>query len=142
MRTFAKILLTIAAIQYGFVPPVVDFTETHVFHSDWPPHARFHLVWLLTLGIAFASYVLVAVWYRSSRSGSTLRHASIVGCIVLTGFFVAAMFRAQYGGSLTDLAAPIEIAGIDGNVFSFTIAGIFQLVGTAIVWLWPENNRA
>ena len=50
MYFIGMILLTVAAIQYGFVPPIVDLTETHVFHQEWPPHARFHMMWLLTAG--------------------------------------------------------------------------------------------
>lgn len=134
MGLLARVLLTVAAIQYGLVPPIVDFTETHVFHPDWPPHSRFHLVWLLTLGAALASYVIISLWAPSSRTPQSLRHVSVLGCLVLGAFFVAALSRSQYGGSLTDLAQPIQVWGIDGNVFSFAIAGILQLGGTVILW--------
>lgn len=142
MNLIAKILLTVAAIQYGFVPPIVDFTETHVFHPDWSPHARFHLVWLLALGAALASCVIFCVWSSSSRRLAVLRQASVSGCLVLGAFFLAAAFRSQYGGSLTDLAEPIEVLGIDGNVFSFAIASIFQVTGTVIVWRGGESTGA
>lgn len=130
MNLTAKVFLSIAAIQFGFVPPIVDFTETHVFHPDWPPHARFHLVWLLALGTVIASYVLATIWLRPAA----IRHASIIGCIVLSTFFLAALFSSLYGGSLSDMAEPIRILGIDGNVFSFSIASILQVCGTTIVW--------
>ncbi len=105
-----------------------------MLHPDWPAHARFHLVWLLALGSAISIYVLGAIWSRSSHSSLAIRQASIVGCIVLAGFFTAALTRASYGGSLSDLADPILVFGIDGNLFSFSIAAVFQLIGTAIVW--------
>ena len=142
MRLIAKILLTVAAIQYGFVPAIVDFSETHVFHPDWPPHARFHLVWLLSVGAALASYVLFCIWNTSSRRPEVLRQASVIGCLVLGAFFLAAAFRSQYGGSLTDLAHPIEVLEIDGNVFSFAIASILQVIGTVIVWRSDEPTGA
>ena len=88
MRLIAKILLTVAAIQYGFVPPIVDFSETHMFHPDWPPHARFHLVWLLAVGAALAAYVLFCIWNTSSRRPEVLRQASVIGCLVLGAFFL------------------------------------------------------
>ncbi len=134
MRLLAKILLSIAAIQYGLIPPIVDFSESHVLHPDWPAHARFHLVWLLALSSAISIYVLLTIWTRSSHNWLEIRQASIVGCIVLAGFFAAAIMRVSYGGSLTDLAEPILVFGVDGNLFSFSVAAVFQLVGTAIVW--------
>ena len=134
MNLLAKILLSIAAIQFGFIPAFVDFTETHVFHPDWPPHARFHLVWLLTSGVVFASGVLVAIWYGAKRNWQLIKHVSLIGCIVLGSFFVAVGARAYYGGSLTDSKTPIEIFGLDGNVVSFTVAALLQLIGTIIVW--------
>ncbi len=134
MILVAKILLTIAAIQFGFIPLIVDFTETHVFHPDWPPHARFHLVWLLCLGAALSLYIIYTIWIRSKQHPEALRQSSLIGCIVLSAFFVAAIFKSVYGGSLTDLKEPLKVFGIDGNVFSFSIASLFQILGTAIAW--------
>lgn len=134
MNLVARILLTVAAIQYGFVPPMVDLSESHVFHPDWPPHARFHLVWLLALAASLASYVLFCLWSASSRRPGVLRQASVLGCLVLGAFFLAAALRSQYGGSFADLADPMEVLGIDGNVFSFGIASILQVTGSVIIW--------
>jgi len=139
--TLAKILLSIAAIQYGLIPPIIDFTDTHVFHPDWPPHARFHLVWLLGMGSAFSAYVLFSIWFLTKRSPEVLKHISVIGCIVLSGFFVAAAFQSQYDGLLSDMAEPIEVFGIDGNVFSFAIAAVFQAIGTVIAWKRPLTSE-
>ncbi len=43
----ASVLLIVSAIIYGVLPPIVDLTDTHVFHPSWTTHARFHMVWLL-----------------------------------------------------------------------------------------------
>ncbi|PHR61252.1 MAG: hypothetical protein COA43_04555 [Robiginitomaculum sp.] len=131
---FAKILLTIAAIQYGVIPVVIDLTNTHVFHSDWPPHARFHMVWLLIVGSSIAVYVTALLWIIGANTKSSLRHAAIIGCLPLFGFFVSAALMQQYGGSLSDLDAPIEVMGLDGNVVSFTVAAVFQIIGTLLIW--------
>jgi len=39
-----------------------------------------------------------------------------------------------YGGALSDPEHAVLIMGIDGNLVSFTIAALFQLVGTWKVW--------
>lgn len=134
MFKLAQILLTIAAIQFGIIPPIVDFTETHVFHSDWPPHARFHLVWLLFVGTSIALVIIVSVWKKFEHRLNVIKLVSLLGCIVLLGFFVSALVKDSYGGSLTDLADPIQVMGIDGNLFSFSIAAVLQLIGTYLIW--------
>lgn len=139
MILFAKILLTVAAIQFGFIPPIIDFTETHVFHPDWPPHARFHLVWLLASGSVVAAYLLVNIWFVSRHNAGVLRQTSVLGCLVLAAFFIAVIFRSQYGGSLSDMVPPIQVFGIDGNVFSFSIASVLQVAATVILWREAQN---
>ena len=137
MKKIATIVLSIAAIQYGFVPPIVDLTESHVFHPDWTAHAKFHMVWLLAVGSLLAAYVLISLWVRPNEQKS--KYASIIGCIVLAGFFSSALFQSAYGGSLSDLQEPIQILGIDGNIVAFSIAAILQIIGTAILW-YPKRG--
>lgn len=134
MKFLAKILLTVAAIQYGVIPVIVDLTDTHVFHADWPAHARFHMVWLLVLGSSVAAYVTSLLWVFGKNKTTSLRHAALVGCLPLFGFFVSAALMGQYGGSLSDLEHPILVMGLDGNVVSFTVAACLQVIGTVLMF--------
>lgn len=132
--TLAKILLTIAAIQFGVVPPLIDFTASHVFNHDWTPHARLHMVWLLTTGSLLALYTGLLAWLPGKHPVEKLRLACIPGWIVLAGFFVAAITRNSYGGGLADPDHEMQIMGVTGNVFSFSIAALFQATATVIIW--------
>ncbi len=140
MSLVAKVLLTIAAIQYGVMPLIADFSESHVFHPDWAPHARFHLVWLLTLGSTLAAYVVFSVWQPAKKRPEVLKHVSLIGCFVLGAFFAATLTQPAYGGSLTDLAAPNTLFGVNANVFSFSIASVFQLTATFLFWTNKEQG--
>lgn len=131
----AKVLLTVAAIQYGVLPVIADLSDSHLFHPDWTPHARFHLVWLLALGAALAAYVVFSVWVLAARQPEVLRHVSLLGLFVLGGFFVAVASQTTFGGALSDLETPPSIIGFDANVFAFTVAIVLQLNGTLLVWL-------
>lgn len=133
MTRLAKILLTIAALQYGIVPPIVDLTESHVFHAAWPPHARFHMVWLLVITSLLAIQTLYLVWKPTKHAGTQLRFALVPGWIALVGFAIATTTRGFYGGMLADPEFAISIFEIDGNVFSFSIAACFQAVATGLV---------
>ena len=46
-----RILMILGTLMYGAIPPFVDLTETHVFHPEWTPHSRMHMVWLLGTNI-------------------------------------------------------------------------------------------
>jgi len=62
-----------------------------------------------------------------------MRLACILGFIVLGSFFVAAVMMKNYGGALADPTHQIIIAGIDGNMFAFSIALVLQVAGTVII---------
>ncbi len=134
MSLLPKIFLTIAALQFGVVPPIIDLTETHVFHGDWPGHARFHMVWLLAIGSSIAAYIVWLVWKNGPAPIVRLKHASVLGCLVLAGFFTAYALMPQYGGLISDPEHNIKVIGMDGNVLSFSIASVFQLLGTVLIW--------
>ncbi len=140
MTNIARILLTIAAIQYGFVPPIVDLSDSHVFHIGWPPHARFHMVWLLCMGSGMAAFVLYLIWGPARDRLHQLKLTSILGIIIFGGFFTAAIFRSIYGGALADPEHQILVLGIDGNVFAFGIAALLQISAMAIIWTRPRQS--
>jgi hypothetical protein len=41
----AAALLTLTAIVYAVIPPIVDINATHILNPEWTAHARFHTVW-------------------------------------------------------------------------------------------------
>ena len=133
MRTFARILLTIAAVQYGLVPLIIDLSPSHVFHAEWPPHARFHMVWLLSLSASMGVFAVWLTWWKSRQYEHYLRLACVPGFIVLGSFFLATLLITSYGGALANPAHEITIAGIDGNLFAFSIALVLQGTGTAMI---------
>jgi len=140
MINIVRVLLTIAAIQYGFFPLAADLGESHVFNPDWPPHARLHTVWLLGIGSGIGAYVIFLTWGPSKDRIRQLWHASILGIIVLAAFFVAAVTSSSYGGALSDPVHEILIAGINANLFAFSIAAIFQISAMIILWTNSSND--
>ena len=131
-------LLLVAAAIYGIIPPIVDLGESHTFHPSWPPHARFHMVWLLgtnsTLALIVAWLVLAG---PAEQRETRLRFASLLGVAALGGFFVATFTQSAYGGALHDPTAQVSlIFGLDGNLVAFTPALLIQLVAA-----WLAHRR-
>jgi len=136
---FARILLTIAAIQYGFVPLIVDLSPSHVFHTEWPGHARFHMVWLLAVSCGMATYVLWLVWWLAANRLARLKRALPIGFVLLGGFFLSSSLMPLYSGLLADPEHQVTILGSDGNMFAFSIAFLIQVIATIIIWRSPQT---
>ena len=125
--------ITIATLVYGFIPPLVDLTETHVFHPDWMPHARLHAVWQLATNSGLALLALYLMWIRSDSTLLRLRMAGLIGLCVYAGFFVSALTHPLFGGALADEQGGVPtVMGLYGNVMAFTPMLILIISG---LWL-------
>jgi MFS family permease len=118
----ARLLLTVGTVMYSFVPLVVDLTETHVFHPDWPGHARFHMVWLLGMLLGVGLAALYFVWRRSEDETTSIRLGGVLGLISLGAFFVSAATAGLYGGTLSDAGGVPDLDGLNVNVLAFSVA--------------------
>lgn len=126
----SRILITIATFVYGFVPWLVDLTETHVFHPDWTPHARFHMVWLISTNCALAIAALLVMWISRFDAIIHIRAAGVIGLCVLGGFFLSAITKNLYGGSLVDPNGGVPpIMGLDANLVVFAPMLVLVLAG-------------
>ena len=122
-----RVLMSLATLVYGLIPPVVDLTETHVFHPDWTPHSRMHMVWLLVTNSSLAALALNYLWRSVDAAG--VRMAGILGLCVYGGFMVSAAAIPLYGGALSDRGGVPPVFGIDANIVTFTLALLLLLVG-------------
>ena len=124
-----RVLMTLATLIYGFIPPFVDLTETHVFHSEWTPHSRTHMVWLLGTSSAIAIMALYFLWLHRSNSTFGVRISGILGLCVLGGFWLSVFTIPLYGGALSDKGGVLPIVGVIPNVAGFSLALLLLLVG-------------
>lgn len=124
-----RIIMTVATLMYGVIPPLVDLTETHVFHPDWTPHARMHMVWLLGTNTAIALVALHFLWLHKSGLAAGVRHAGVLGLCVYGGFMLSALTISFYGGSMSDKGGVPPVLGVDANILAFSLALLLLLVG-------------
>ena len=127
-----RVLMSLATLVYGVIPPIVDLTETHVFHPDWTPHSRLHMVWLLGTNSAIAVLALYLLWFHKANRAFGVRLAGTLGLCVYGGFWLSASTASLYGGAVSDKGGVPPIMGIDANVLVFSIALLVLLVGWAL----------
>ena len=134
MNQMARLTLTLATLFYGFMPVLVDVSSTHLLHPAWSPHARFHMVWLLSVGVSTACLALWLLWIR--RDGIL---AGILGLLFTGGFFVAALTRNLYQGAFTEPGG-VEtlLLGLDIGIFAF--GGNLILIAVSMAFLMREER--
>ena len=124
-----RVLMTLATLIYGVLPPFVDLTDTHVFHPEWTPHSRLHMVWLLGTNSAIALVALYFLWFHKAYSAFGVRLAGILGLCVFGGFWLSATTISFYGGALSDKGGVPPILGMDANILIFSLALFMLLAG-------------
>lgn len=128
-------IMTVATLVYGLGPLIIDLTATHVFHPEWTPHARMHMVWLLGTNTLIALVALYFLWlYKFVAFGVNL--AGILGLCVYGSFMLSAFTSPLYGGSMGDEAGVPLIMGLDANILGFSIALMLLLTG----WFLAKKN--
>ncbi|MEO0550088.1 MAG: DUF6640 family protein [Pseudomonadota bacterium] len=130
----ARICLTISAFLFAAGPIWVDLSTSHVFNADWPPHARFHMVWLLALLAVAGGVTVLGAWLIKRHQTLAMKLVILPGWAVLVPFFVAVLAVETYGGSLSDLADAPKVLGLDGNIFGFSLSAIFQGAASYLIW--------
>ena len=134
MNRAARLTLTVATIFYGFAPVLVDVSSTHLLHPAWSPHARFHMVWLLSVGVSTAC---LALWLLWARKDCVL--AGLLGLLFTGGFFVAALTRNLYQGAFTEPGGvETELLGLDIGIFAF--GGNLILIAVSMAFLMREER--
>ncbi|PCJ97181.1 MAG: hypothetical protein COA50_05960 [Flavobacteriaceae bacterium] len=128
--------MTIATLIYGIIPPIVDLTKTHVFHHDWTPHSKMHMVWLLGTNTLVSFLALYFLWWHHSKSNFGIQMNGILGLCVYGGFMISAATAPVYGGAMSDHDGVPSIAGIDSNILAFSTALGLLLLG----WLFAKNQ--
>jgi len=136
--SISRWLITIPTLFYGIVPPIVDFTETHVFHPDWTAHSRLHMVWLLVTNSALALLSIYLMWFRVREPRFNISVAGLIGVCIFIGFLIAAGSSSLYGGSLSDSGGVPPIGGIDSNVLAFIPS--FFMVAIGLLWLLKSKD--
>lgn len=124
----AKALITIATLFYGVVPVLADVNPSHILHPEWPAHARFHTVWLITTNSSIALLALYQLWINKNTGLS-----AALGLLVMFGFWVAASTRELYHGAFVDAGGiEVTVAGLDANAAAFTLVTALLLIGLVL----------
>jgi hypothetical protein len=113
-----RLIITFSVILYAVIVPFLEINETHVWNSNWTPHARIHEVWQLITNSSIGAICLWLVWFKKETHISALLSLFVTG-----GFLLAYLLKDNYGGSMKYLdGSEKTIIGINIGVLGFGIA--------------------
>ena len=92
-------IITAAVVSTAVIQPLADFSSSHAFNEDWPPHAHFHD--LAAIGMLEACCATSLYLLRTQRGDRRLNTAVAA---ILPAAFWASFFPAHFvsGSSLDD----------------------------------------
>jgi len=92
--TTGRALCIVAAITYGVLPALIDTLDPHHLRNPhWPPHARLHLLWLISSGLYLSLFSIYLFATATPRSFARVRAGAMVGALHIAGFFTAGIFK-------------------------------------------------
>lgn len=95
-----KALTLLAAFTYGPLPALIDTLDpAHLRNPTWPPHARLHLLWLISSGLYSSLFGMYLLATATPRSFDRMRVGAALGAIHVAGFFTAGIFKSAAGAA-------------------------------------------
>ncbi|MFT3767294.1 MAG: hypothetical protein QM820_17485 [Minicystis sp.] len=93
-----RALCITSTVTYGLLTALIDVLDPHHLRNpEWPGHARFHLLWLISAGVLGALASIYLFWTATPRSPERIRTGALLGMIHIGGFFTAALFKSVSG---------------------------------------------
>ncbi|KAI1185214.1 hypothetical protein F5B17DRAFT_442039 [Nemania serpens] len=124
-----RILLTIDSLMLIILSPIMDYSPSHIFNPNWPPHAKFHNGQTITLSVLLGLATLFYAW-RPAATAALKREYMLASALAGSAYWVAGLCAILYPGT----------AGLDpefgGPGFPqgplFALAAVFAVLGS---WL-------
>ncbi|EPE29996.1 hypothetical protein GLAREA_01156 [Glarea lozoyensis ATCC 20868] len=85
---YGRILLSVPAVMQLIGPFYADFSHTHVFNPNWPPHAKFHNGQTMSMG---ACLCFITLYYTFRPTVDVVQEKD--------SLFTAALMASLYWGT-------------------------------------------
>jgi hypothetical protein len=127
MSLFSKLLITLGILVYIALIPMLEWNDSHVFNSAWPPHARFHELWQLFSNFSLGIVALGYCWIRND-----VFTAAVISCCVMAGVIFAESLADFVGASAQSGNIAKQLMGIDLAVVVAGLVIVFSIVASQL----------
>ncbi len=142
---FIKILLTLGALEF-FGPILRDTNSSHLLNPEWVGHARFHLMWCISLWGAIGLYSIYLLWWKTMYDTKNLYQVISLQAMNALAFWSSTLLSQYYDGDIFDEKIHVGIMNINENIAVFTFLSLFLLfnfwfVKTKIAPIFTETDK-
>jgi len=132
-----KVFFTFLAICIGYLPILVDATDTHLHNPHWSSHAKLHLAWLLSTFFLITTMSLFLVWFKNYK----IIPLMLLFCI-LGAYFISIFSRHSYGGTINEVGGVEDtIMGVEAGIFFFTTLTFFWIINFLSIYFFEFRNK-
>src|SRR5260370_39712555 len=80
-RMVGLLLLTAVNLFQVIGTYAADWSKTHIYDSNWPPHAKFHNAQTMAMAVALAVASLYFAWRKRGDASTNVLAAAIFGAV-------------------------------------------------------------
>ncbi|MBV9231544.1 MAG: hypothetical protein JOZ18_19705 [Chloroflexi bacterium] len=114
-RIIGRLLISLAVLATAIIPIRSDWNDSHVFSTQWSPHARFHGIVSIGMPVLLAPVALWLLWRRSADPDAAATVAALIPVAYWGPFFVALLVP---GAAIVDPRHRLKrICGVPSPLF-------------------------
>ncbi|KAI0203356.1 hypothetical protein F4808DRAFT_418388 [Astrocystis sublimbata] len=99
MPSLGQILLTLDSILLLVGAPIADYSPTHIFNPNWPPHAKFHNGQTINLSLLLGLATLFYTW-RPAASPALHREFRLMSAFTGSIYWLSGCAAILYPGTM------------------------------------------
>jgi hypothetical protein len=78
LRIIGRLLISLAVLTTALIPIRSDWNDSHVFSTQWSPHARFHGIVSIGMPVLLAPVALWLLWRRTADQDAAATVAALI----------------------------------------------------------------
>ncbi len=135
-NSMPRLVLTLNAIVFLMLVPLLELNSTHLWNPGWPPHARLHEAWQLLTNSMLSVFILWLCWRKNE-----LISALIVSGCMTWAFLIAILLSGKFHGSMGDsVSSRVLIGGTNPAILVAAILG--ALLAATLIYQVVFNRNA
>ncbi|GBF51066.1 hypothetical protein LPTSP4_25970 [Leptospira ryugenii] len=136
---FLKATLTVGALEF-FGPIFRDTNSSHLLNPEWVGHARFHLMWNISLWAGIGLYSIYKLWIEKQIAKEGLMFLWTLQCLNALAFWNSVILGDSYNADIFDAKIHLAVFEINENIIVFGALSLLLLFNLRLLQTLPTSQ--